>query len=592
VTTNQLSRTLGLGFAIAVGTLGCAANGGVIPIDTTNSTGATGGITSSVSNTGGTTNNAQVGGSGVVTGGTSAIAQTGGTSSAAGAGGASPTGGSVSTGGSKSTGGSVSTGGKSSSGGASSTGGKSGTSTGGKAPTGGSAATGGSNATGGVSATGGSSAQNTNCSITVKNASYSTAIGSVGIVTWSTTLASVSEAQIDFGVDTNYGMTAPVDLTATDYRTVLLGMKNNHAPYHYRITAKSGSTTCTGTDQVFSANTATAPNNVNKRPTITTNNKSALYGGFLVLEGYRLNSNGGDYAFILDADGDIVWWYQPSGYGTLSAAKMTYDGKSIWIANDNVPQATTHVGKLTMDGLTFTDYSSQFQNFNHDLAVLPDERVAFIAYGTNGCDDVKLRKTDGTVTTLINSGKPFGNATACHCNAIQYDPNDQTVIVSEDDHSGYFKVDLQGTVKWVLNGGTYNSFDKSGSGGTGWTGNHNLHVIGKDHLIIFNNGVSPGAGGVPMGGTAVVRELTLNITNMTTTENWNYNPSPTISNPVMGDVQRLENGNTVIVYSTAGTIHEVNSSKSLLQSIVWSGLSSAGTGYFHKRKTLYGAPPR
>ena len=89
---------------------------------------------------------------------------------------------------------------------------------------------------------------------------------------------------------------------------------------------------------------------------------------------------------------------------------------------------------------------------------------------------------------------------------------------------------------------------------------------------------------------AVIRELTLNTTAMTTTETWNY--AAGISNPVMGDVQRLDNGNTVIVYSTAGTIHEVNSSKTVLQTLIWSGVSSAGTGYFAKRKTLYGAPPR
>jgi len=589
VITNRPSMTLGLGFWIVVGTCGCAANGGAA--STTNNTQhGTGGGTSSTAHSGGTTHNSQTGGTGVVGTGGTATTQTGGTSSAI-----LTTGGSASTGGRVSTGGSVSSGGKTGVGGTAATGGKGSTNTGGSVATGGglatggSVATGGSNATAGSNATGGGSTQSTNCSISVKNASYSTAIGTVGIVTWSTTLPNVDGAQIDFGVDTSYGMTAPVDIKATDYRTVLLGMKQGHAPYHYRITAKSGSTTCTGTDQVFSGNTAAQPNNL-KRPTVTTNNKTALYGGFLVLEGFQLNSNGGDYAFILDADGDAVWWYQPSGYGSLSVAKMTYDGKSIWIASPNVPQATAHVGKLTMDGLTFTDYSTQFQNMNHDLAVLPDESVAFIAYGSNGCDDVKLRKPDGTVSTLVNSGKPFGNSNACHCNAIQYDPSDQTLIVSEDDHSGYFKTDLQGTVKWVLNGGTYNSFDKSGGGGTGWTGNHNLHIIGKDHLIIFNNGVAA-VGGMPMGSAnAVIRELTLNTTAMTTAETWKYEAG--ISNPVMGDVQRLDNGNTVIVYSTAGTIHEVNSGKTVLQSLIWSGVSSAGTGYFTKRKTLYGAPPR
>jgi hypothetical protein len=60
----------------------------------------------------------------------------------------------------------------------------------------------------------------------------------------------------------------------------------------------------------------------------------------------------------------------------------------------------------------------------------------------------------------------------------------------------------------------------------------------------------------------------------------------------MGDVQRLDNGNTLVVFSTAGTVHEVDANKQLVQSMVWSGVASAGLGYATKRKTLYGAPPR
>jgi hypothetical protein len=400
----------------------------------------------------------------------------------------------------------------------------------------------------------------------------------------------VDEAEIEYGVDTSYGMSAPVDLTQADYRTVLLGMKQNHDPYHYRIKARAGGTECVGADNVFSGKTATKPNAV-KSPTVTTSDKTALFGGFIVMEGYRLNSTGGgDYAFILDADGEVVWWYQPTNFGSLSVAKMTYDGKSIWIANDNVPQQTAHVGRLSMDGMTWEDKSTEFANMNHDLTVLPDETVIFIAYGSNGCDDVKERSPNGTVRTIVNSGKAFGNSTACHCNAIQYDPSDDTVIVSEDNHSGYFKTDRQGTIKWVLNGGSsFNSFDKSGGGATGWVGNHNLHILGPDHLLFFNNGVSAYQAGTK---PASAREIKLNMTAMTTSEVWKYESSPSINNGVMGDVQRLDNGNTIVAYSTAGTIHEVDANKTVVQKLVWSGLSSAGFGYITKRKTLYGAPPR
>ena len=63
-------------------------------------------------------------------------------------------------------------------------------------------------------------------------------IATVGIVTWSTTLAGATSAKIDFGLTTSYGMTAPVDTVAASNRTLLLGMKTQRM-YNYRITAMS-----------------------------------------------------------------------------------------------------------------------------------------------------------------------------------------------------------------------------------------------------------------------------------------------------------------------------------------------------------------
>jgi len=500
-------------------------------------------------------------------------------------GGSSATGGSVlSTGGNSGTGGTATggtaTGGtRTNVGGQSATGGTNVATGGTRTNVGGQSATGGAQATGGGSSTGGTSSVSTNCSITATS-SLSTAIATVGIVQFSTTLSNLTSAHIDFGLDTNYGMTAPVDLTQSNNRTLLLGMKSSKT-YHFRVVAQTGSTQCTSSD--YTVTTGARPTDL-PTPTVVTNNQSAVAGGFLVAEGYRATSPD-DYAFILDADGELVWWYKATGFADLTAAKMSYDGNYIWVAHGNVPQGTAHVARVSMDGLTVNDYSSQFTGLNHDLTILPDETVIFIAYGTNGCDDIKERSTNGTVRTIINSGAPFGNSNACHCNAIQYSKDDDTVVVSELDHNGYFKVTRQGQVKWVLGGGTYNSFDKSGGGASSWTSQHNIHILGLDHVLFFNNG-GGGGGGVPSKAI----ELNLNLTAMTTSQLWSYTSNPTISNGVMGDVQRLDNGNTVVAYSTQGIIHEVDSSGTLVQKLTWTLPKTIG--YITKRKTLYGAPPR
>ena len=99
---------------------------------------------------------------------------------------------------------------------------------------------------------------------------------------------------------------------------------------------------------------------------------------------------------------------------------MSYDGNYMWINNADVPNRTAVVHRVSMDGLVDEDHSSEFVGLSHQLTVLPDETVAFYAYGTNGCDDIKLRAPDGTVTTVVNARAAHGGTVACHVNAIFY----------------------------------------------------------------------------------------------------------------------------------------------------------------------------
>ncbi|HEY3496637.1 MAG TPA: hypothetical protein VGK73_18185, partial [Polyangiaceae bacterium] len=54
----------------------------------------------------------------------------------------------------------------------------------------------------------------------------------------------------------------------------------------------------------------------------------------------------------------------------------------------------------------------------------------------------------------------------------------------------------------------------------------------------------------------------------------------------LGDVQRLPNGNTLVTYSTDGSIHEITPAKELVQSLG----DAAQLGYSTFRETLYGPP--
>jgi hypothetical protein len=308
-------------------------------------------------------------------------------------------------------------------------------------------------------------------------------------------------------------------------------------------------------------------------------NPAGVSPGFLMTAQYQGGGGSNAPAYIIDSDGDYVWWYMAGGQQKTNA-RMSYDGKWMWIQNANVPEsqgATVH--RVSMDGMTVEDLSDDFEGANHQFTILPDDTIIFYAYNESaGCDDIKERSPTGQVTTIVNSGAAHGAGGPCHVNAIEYSPEDDTVVFSDLDNNNYTKVRRNGEVVWVL-GGTTSDF----TGMTQWERQHGIDVLGLDRFVIFNNGASN-------SGPSVALEILLDLGAMTATRPWSYTPTGVMNTVVMGDVQRMPNGNTVVAYSTRGVLHEVNAMGQLQQEILWP--SGGAFGYIQKRPTLYGPPSR
>ena len=88
------------------------------------------------------------------------------------------------------------------------------------------------------------------------------------------------------------------------------------------------------------------------------------------------------------------------------------------------------------------------------------------------------------------------------------------------------------------------------------------------------------------GGMSQALEYRLDTTAWTATRVWSYQASG-INSPVLGDAQRLPNGNTLVTYSQDGNMHEVNATGQLVMS-----LKASSFGYADFRESLYGPPPR
>jgi hypothetical protein len=484
-------------------------------------------------------------------------------------------------------GGSMSGGTSSTSGSANLTGGGAGVGAG--AGTGGSAGGAAGSSTGGSAGTPpGGNGGTTDCMVTGM-ATASEKIGTVFNVTVTTNLTGFDGGQIDFGVDTTYGYSAPIDMAAG--KTMLLGMKQN-TDYHYRVTAKAGETSCVGPDQTLTTGgLLTGFPRATISPTTT---PSTSAGGFMIAEffaGMR------QVPFILDKDLDVVWTYD-WGIGQPTRARMSVDGKYMWVARANVPSRGAGMKKIAMDGSTEMDMSPHFARMNHDFTIIDDEHetMYFIAYkddeGT-GCDDiVEYDPVTDMSRIVMNTAAAFEDGAPCHCNAIDYSPMDDTLIVSDLDHHALIKLDrMTGATKWVLNGCAENDF--TGEGAT-WTGpEHNFHILGPDHILLFNNvvGMVIQGSSCPNGNSgSLAIELELDEPAKTATQTWQYASATSIENIVMGDVQRLWNGSTMVAYSTQGIVHEVDASSMLIRSISWG--TGGAIGYIIMRPTLYGPSPR
>jgi hypothetical protein len=404
--------------------------------------------------------------------------------------------------------------------------------------------------------------------------SLSPAISTVGIVEWSTIHEPIEEAVIELGPDTDYRWTAPVDLDEENYRTLLLGMKPA-SEYHLRIVAKGGGTTYTSDDYTIETGgrTTSLPNLV-----VTTEDASRLAGGFMVVPTYIAG-----WTFILDEDVEPVWWFRPEGGENAVRSRLSYDGKWMINANSNMPGPSNGtLSRVSMDGLVEEMYDVPGRH--HDVEVLPDGAMVLMEYESSGagtCDRIVEMTPDGDIEEIFMVRDHFSHRATdgdwCHSNAINYLPDEDAYTLSILRLNSIIKLNRSGELIWVFGG------EDSDFPGIRWAEQHQ-HQLLEDGILLFNNGGESG-GGVGVPSRAL--EYAMDEADRSASLVWEYD-SGSLNSMAMGDAKRLPNGNTLVVFSAAGTIQEVSPEGELLREIAYPMGNSLG--YVEWRSSLYGPP--
>lgn len=379
----------------------------------------------------------------------------------------------------------------------------------------------------------------------------------VGIVEWSVDVTNVTEAFIDFGVTEEYGLRAPVELGEGDYRTLLLGMKPEQT-YHFRVVVSDGSLYYTSDDYTVETGAATTTVAIGS---FDVKDAQAREPGFIVASYWQ--GNGSSVAYVLDADGEIVWWYDTGIMGGIARARLSADGKNMWVTTaSNVGNA---IQRVSIDGLDGQTYAMAIGS--HDLTPVTGAQMAFIEYGESDCDSIFLIEPESTTPTeLWDSEDVFGGA-GCHGNALRYSAKEE-VFTFSDVNTDIVVVDRASkTLLWGL-------ADKVEGGVQAWGGRNHGHHLLDESIVIFANG-----GGE--GGASAVVEYTLE-----GEEIWRYDSGDVSAN--LGDVQRLPGGNTLVTFSNASLVHEVTPEKQVV--LEWRGGPQTRIGYTEWRQSLYGEP--
>jgi hypothetical protein len=387
-------------------------------------------------------------------------------------------------------------------------------------------------------------------------------IPTVVFVEWTTELGPVQEAHVDFGVDTSYGtrIEAMDDGNGT-YSATLLGLRPS-TDYHVRAAAVIDGTPHFGDAQVVT--TGGQPSYL-PEISIETEDTDRQAGGLLVTSVLTIPSA----AAILDTSGHYVWWYasdEEHETWPITRARLSRDGQSMLFLR-NVPLGTEvtsegqHIVRLALDGSSIETLETP--GVHNDFVELADGTLTVLSEDTREVegetvvgDRILEKHPDGSETEIWSvwddlvfdpEMSQYGHWT--HANAIDLDEDTDTYYVGARHVNAIFKVDrAAGELLWVF-GGPVSDFEPADEQTEATRLQHQFQVL-EDGILVFDNREenAPSSRAV---------QFDLDEEAGTARQVWEYISEPAVYCYGMGDVTRLESGNTLVTWSSAGMVDEV-----------------------------------
>lgn len=408
-------------------------------------------------------------------------------------------------------------------------------------------------------------------------AEISPAVPTVATVEWRVSGFAPSHARVIYRLKDpsptllNVGGAAPVDVQGEHHRATLLGLKPER-DYRLHLEVHAGESTCRS-DDIDLPTTGQLP--LLPEVTVHVARAERREPGFIVTS---TGTGTPSAAFIIDADGDVVWSY--AGPRSVTRALMDYEGRNMWMLSLNLTNSGGEMRYVSMDGTSEERDVAGLEHAHHDFTVLPGGRIAALAWGEPGIDpasDVIVREPDGQVTTRFRIGKEHYLADTYHANAIHYVEFDNSFTISDRNPNVFLKLRFDGTPVWQLGGSCEGAPTAPACVPLGWEVTHGHHLLPDGTFVLFNN---------TYGERAHVWQFQVQEEQGGLNAVLVKDYVGEFGSSTLGDVQRLPNGNTLITYSGSNTIVELDATWREVQRF------EARVGYSNWRPTLYGPPAR
>ena len=375
--------------------------------------------------------------------------------------------------------------------------------------------------------------------------SVSEAISTVVTVSWST--PEPAQSHIEFGLTEALGRKSR-STYGIEHEAILIGLR---ADERYHLQAVVGS----DRSDLLTVTTGSLPANF---PEVTVSGDPDALPGYLMVPLMGTAS----VLVILDGDGEVVW-YHPIGNRHFSHRMWLDRAEDVVTFNGFEMGSGSRITRISLDGtlLQHLDYSDH----NHDFLPLPDGDLVMIAYIKRELhgelvsgDGIYRMNMSGETELLWSAWDDFEYIQAqddqddlggwTHANALDHHPEDDAFYLSLRSFDALLKIQAStGELLWTLSGSPGLSDFTFTEGSTPPSHQHQFELISPDRLLIFDNRYD-------LQEPARVVEYALDMEAMTADEVWSYTHDPTLLVYALGDVDRLEDGSTLIDWSTSGVI--------------------------------------